>query len=107
MRPSRTAEFLNAAAESHEIVLHSQALNGIVHGRAVMDVTRERAKSLAASLGDLATASGGNLVIVRCPAAWKAAFPVWGRPGPDRELMKHVKQTLDPKNVFNPGRLLG
>ncbi|MFO0801732.1 MAG: FAD-binding oxidoreductase [Gemmataceae bacterium] len=107
VRPSRTAEFLNAAAESHEIVLHSQALNGIVHGRAVTDVTLERAKSVAASLGDLAVAGGGNLAIVRCPTAWKSAFPVWGRPGPDRELMKHVKQTLDPKNVFNPGRLLG
>ena len=32
-------------------------------------------------------------------------LPVWGRPRGDRELMRHVKATLDPKNVFNPGRL--
>ena len=32
---------------------------------------------------------------------------MWGRPGGDRELMRDVKTTLDPKNVFNPGRLFG
>ena len=47
----------------------------------------------------------GNLTVRRCPTAWKKDLPVWGRPGPDRELMRHVKRTLDPQNVFNPGRL--
>jgi glycolate oxidase FAD binding subunit len=28
-------------------------------------------------------------------------------PSPDVELMRHVKKTLDPDNVFNPGRLFG
>lgn len=30
-----------------------------------------------------------------------------GKPTPDQELMRHVKKTLDPDNVFNPGRLFG
>ncbi len=48
-----------------------------------------------------------DAVIRRCPADWKKSVPVWGTPGSSWELMRHVKQTLDPDNVFNPGRLFG
>lgn len=107
VRSSRTAEFLNAAAKCPELVLHAQALNGIVHGRSVESIPLERTKAIAASLGTLAAEYGGNFTVCRCPAAWKSGLPVWGKPGPDHELMKHVKRTLDPRNVFNPGRLFG
>ena len=43
----------------------------------------------------------------RCPAEWKRRLRVWGRPVDPLDLMRHVKKTLDPKNVFNPGRLFG
>jgi glycolate oxidase FAD binding subunit len=56
------------------------------------------------SLNAMAAAAGGNLVIERCPLAWKAALPIWGRPTADHKLMRRVKQTLDPKSTFNPGR---
>ena len=41
----------------------------------------------------------------RCPVAGKKALPVWGAPRGDWEMMRHLKRTLDPRNVFNPGRL--
>jgi len=107
VRPSRTAEFLHAVEGWDDVRIHSQALNGIVHGRAVHEIAQERAASISKTLADRAAECGGNFTIRRCPAAWKAALPVWGRPGPDRDLMRHVKNTLDPKNVFNPGRLFG
>lgn len=43
----------------------------------------------------------------RCPAARKSGLPVWGASPPGWDLMRHVKKTLDPDNVFNPGRLFG
>ena len=55
---------------------------------------------------------GGNSVLRCCPSLWKRdkgvfANRIWGKPGGDRELMKHLKRTLDPGDVFNPGRLFG
>jgi glycolate oxidase FAD binding subunit len=44
-------------------------------------------------------------VIHRCPAEGKKSRSVWGKLPDGWELMKHVKRTLDPDNVFNPGRL--
>jgi len=46
-------------------------------------------------------------LIRRCPTEAKKSLPVWGKPTPDWELMRHIKKTLDPDNVFNPGRLFG
>jgi glycolate oxidase FAD binding subunit len=109
MRPSRTAEFAAAAAESHrDVQLQAHALSGIVHGvYPDLGWSAERAAAVVAPLLDRAAGGDGNLVIRRCPTAWKAALPVWGHPGSDRALMRHVKTTLDPKTVFNPGRLFG
>ena len=105
VRPSALARFANAAAESNDYRIQSQALNGILTASTVMDMSFEKALLEVNRLAAIAAECGGNLTIRRCPASWKSRLPVWGRPGPDRELMKHVKRTLDPKNVFNPGRL--
>lgn len=43
----------------------------------------------------------------RCPVAWKRTRPFWGPLPPAWEFMKHLKRTLDPDDVFNPGRLFG
>lgn len=109
VRPSRTAEFAAAVADSHrEVLIQAHALNGIVHALYPdLGGSADRAAGLVTPLLNRAADGGGNLVVRRCPATWKAALPVWGRPGPDRDLMRHVKRTLDPKNVFNPGRLFG
>ena len=55
--------------------------------------------------GTLAGADG-RYVVRRCPPAWKKEVRVWGRESGDRALMRHVKATLDPKNLFNPGRFV-
>ncbi len=44
-------------------------------------------------------------MIHRCPTEIKKTRNVWGKVSNSWELMKHVKRTLDPDNVFNPGRL--
>ena len=84
---SHVAELAAAAAPG---LVHAHALNGIVWCHPD---------------GDLLPP--GNFMVRRCPVPLKKTLPVWGKPGSDRELMKHLKRTLDPKNVFNPGRLFG
>jgi glycolate oxidase FAD binding subunit len=48
-----------------------------------------------------------GVVVRRCPAERKKSLPMWGTPPAGWELMRHIKKTLDPDNVFNPGRLFG
>ena len=90
VRPSETAAVVAAVRTGPEILVHSEPLNGIVW----VHTADDRPPG-----GDV------NWTVRRCPAEWKTRLPVWGRPRGDWELMRHVKRTLDPKNVFNPGRL--
>jgi glycolate oxidase FAD binding subunit len=105
--PAATAEFFrhaNGLAPRPALVAH--AGNGIVFGHLPADVGPERARVVLDDLGRLAAERAGNVVVVRCPPAWKAVVPVWGRPTPDRVLMRAVKDRLDPGRVFNPGRFV-
>ena len=54
----------------------------------------------------MAAAARGNVVLLRCPTEWKRELPVWGRPRGDGWLMKAIKEKLDPKGIFNPGRFV-
>ncbi len=58
-------------------------------------------------LRERAAALGGHLVVTRCPAALKTTDFVWGPPRGDLALMRAVKEKLDPRGVFNPGRYVG
>jgi glycolate oxidase FAD binding subunit len=55
---------------------------------------------------DAAKAAQGNLVLPHCPPAWKRSLPVWGAPRNDDWLMRSVKDKLDPRRIFNPGRFV-
>jgi glycolate oxidase FAD binding subunit len=68
-------------------------------------LTAERAAAMLKGLLTTATAAHGNLIVLRCPTAWKAALPVWGAPRGDAWLTRRVKDALDPRGLFNPGRL--
>jgi len=109
-RPSRVASYFARSAAGGPDLLFAEALSGIVWGAAADGdpaeaMTPDRLESLIHSPSG--TADGAHVTVRRCPPAWKATLPVWGRPAADRELMRHVKRTLDPGNVFNPGRLFG
>lgn len=82
--PSQVAGEL---ARSSSALVHAHALSGVIwhHGKGFTD----------------------GAMIRRCPSEAKKSQPVWGKTTPDWELMRHVKKTLDPDNVFNPGRLFG
>jgi glycolate oxidase FAD binding subunit len=103
VRPGEAARFCNSAG----VWVRAHALNGIVYGYADYPVSHDGATPMAKLLTDAAADCGGTLTVPRCPTEWKKSLPVWGEPTPAWELMRHVKKTLDPDNVFNPGRLFG
>ncbi|QDU20051.1 FAD-binding oxidoreductase [Urbifossiella limnaea] len=102
VRRSRTAAFCVAASGlSDAMTVHAEGLSGIVHGTG--DVDEPTAAAMLTQL--TALAGDGSVVVRRCPPAWKAALPVWGRLPADVAVMRQVKHALDPADVFNPGRL--
>ena len=103
--PGFVARFcLGAAAD--RLLLHAHAGSGIVRGHLSGDLTRDRAAAMLKGLHESAAAAKGNVVLPRCPPAWKATLPVWGLPRGDAWLMRKVKEQLDPRRLFNPGRFL-
>jgi glycolate oxidase FAD binding subunit len=104
--PSATASFCRAASALTEpLLLQAHAGNGIVVGHAAADLTRDRAASLLRELRELVAAAHGQVIVLRCPAAWKDTLFVWGSPR-DVWLMRTVKEHLDPRRLFNPGRFV-
>jgi glycolate oxidase FAD binding subunit len=105
--PRATAEFCrNAAALPEAPLLQAHAGNGIVVGHVDGPLTAERAQAMLKALQDWAAAAHGNVILLRCPPAWKKVLPVWGRPRGDLWLMRRVKEQLDPRRLFNPGRFV-
>ena len=89
---------------SDRLRVQAHAGNGIILGHIEGELALEEAQSLLAKLREEASGAG-NLVVRRCPTAWKKSLPIWGTPRGDLPLMKAVKKRLDPKQLFNPGRL--
>jgi FAD/FMN-containing dehydrogenase len=48
---------------------------------------------------------GGSLVVEKASADLKREFDPWGSFGSAAELMKRIKQELDPENLLSPGRI--
>jgi glycolate oxidase FAD binding subunit len=98
-----TAAFcVEAARVLAPVRLQAHAGNGIVVGQCLgADVVDQLHK-----VRGLAAAAGGHLVFTRCPARWKDAAFVWGPRRGDAELMRAIKDKLDPCRLFNPGRFV-
>jgi glycolate oxidase FAD binding subunit len=105
--PSATATLCQQIASyDAEISLQAHAGNGIVVGHTPSGRTYEQCEALQRRLQALAAESQGNVVITRCPPAWKANLAVWGLPRSDAWLMRRLKGILDPQNIFSPGRFM-
>ena len=62
----------------------------------VVQAAREKARSL-----------GANLVVQRCPPSVKAHIDVWGDRIEGLDVMRRIKEEMDPKHTLSPGRFVG
>jgi glycolate oxidase FAD binding subunit len=102
--PHAAASFCREFSE--DCLLHAHAGSGIVLGHLDQHATLEQATTLMQRVRHAAASAGGNVVLLRCPTAWKKELPVWGNPRADAWLMKAVKDKLDSRGIFNPGRFV-
>lgn len=49
---------------------------------------------------------GSSAVVVRCPRESKQRFDVWGSTTNDLEIMRGVRNTMDPNKILNRGRFI-
>ena len=103
-RPSALAALaLKADAAHSQAVVHCHAGNGIAFAHLPNEPKPDRLSTVLGEL--LGTAAHENVQILRCPRDWKAVLPVWGLDRGDRALMGRIRATLDPRGLFNPGRV--
>jgi len=88
------------------VSIQAHAGSGIVFGHIPEGVSRQVAFTSIDMLLQKAVRYQGNLVLPYCLPEWKADFPVWGQTRPDVKVMRKVKESLDPKALFNPGRFV-
>ena len=103
-RPSAVAALaLMADALHSQAIVHVHAGNGIAFVHIPNETKPDR---LATILQELTSdRKEDNFQILRCSPAWKDGLPVWGHDRGDRRLMGTIRATLDPRRVFNPGRV--
>lgn len=104
MLPSKLAEVARTVPIRVPFLIQASALNGIIWFHAPDEFGPDDHEKLPWMEQRLAVSGIHHYVMRRCPTAHKKTLRVWGRPV-DRELMRTVKKTLDPDNIFNPGRL--
>lgn len=95
-----------AGRQDATIALEAHAASGIAVGHLLGDVSLDQAAAILSVLRQHAVQSRGNLVVLCCPPDWKRQLPVWGEARPDWPFMKSLKQALDPRGIFNPGRFV-
>jgi glycolate oxidase FAD binding subunit len=95
---------VTAREEPWQIKAH--AGNGVVLIQANVEVGKDRASDLLSMVQKFATEQGGNAVVEDCPPEWKSGLSIWGPPRNDYWLMHRIKESLDPNNIFNPGRFV-
>ena len=50
---------------------------------------------------------GGNFVVERAEYEWKTELPIWGVARPEQDIIRRIKEQVDPKRIFSPGRYIG
>ncbi len=105
--PSAVADFCVWAQQmAPRSLLQAHAGSGIVRLQ-TSGLGLQEAREMLPKLILRAQAAAGNVIVTRCPASWKRDLAIWGAPRSDLALMRQIKEKLDPRRLFNPGRFVG
>lgn len=103
---SRSQEVLDLATEN-EISLQVHAGSGVAYGHLPDRCTSSAvANHLLQPFRQLAEVSGGGLTVLNSEADWLADIELAGRRTGSLELMKNIKNALDPAGLMSPGKFL-
>lgn len=94
------------AAERAGAHVRGSAGAGVVYAALPPGTGAQEARAAVEGLRRATTARGGSTVVIDAPAHLKAGLDVWG-PVPALDLMRRVKDQLDPDHRLAPGRFVG
>ena len=113
LRPTDLVSFVNDVAAlrndeaSHPAVMWQAGVgDGRVRAIAQPPVYHRETVRALERLRQKAESFGGHLVVENAPIEIKNEFDAWGDFGSATELMKRVKQQLDPQGLLSPGRFV-
>jgi glycolate dehydrogenase FAD-binding subunit len=79
---------------------------GVLHVGVPTGTEPARVAEIVTRLRGTATASGGSVTVLTAPPDVRAAVDGWG-PVPGLDLMRRLKDELDPAHRLSPGRFVG
>ena len=104
VRPTDIPELIRLLRSSAGTVIRAQLSAGVLDAQ--LEGLRPGPAAVAAV--ESAVPNGGHLTWTNVPDEWRPYIrDVWGKPGGGFQLMRGIKQALDPPNLFSPGRFLG
>ena len=67
---------------------------------------KDEARRIAATLSQEAARAGGHLVLEVCPLELKREIDIWGEEPDGIEVMRRLKEQMDPARILSPGRFV-
>ena len=95
--PTRAAFLLRAGGVAYLALL----------GESESETAKETLQRAVSQLFSCANEKNGSATLLHAPDWLKAQVNVWGATRADFPLMQRVKRSLDPQNIFAPGRFVG
>ncbi len=100
-----------AKASGVECALICHAGNGVLYTYLFIDPKREEKSgsipSLIEEFSSVVRKYEGQLMVEFSPPDIKKKIDVWGGWRPDYEIMRRIKEKIDPQGILNPGRFVG
>jgi glycolate oxidase FAD binding subunit len=94
-------------ADQHGVPVHVRgSASGVLYAALPASTAPEDAASVVADLRAAATSHTGSVVVLTAPTAVRDTVDVWG-PVPGLDLMRRLKEQLDPDHRLAPGRFVG
>ncbi len=109
VRPSRIGGLLRTINQLPEGGVAIDAATGTVRLYWFDDQGDDMTESLIYRIREAALDAGGHLTVESCPLSVKRRIDIWGDlvSGQGLDLMRRVKQKLDPNSIMSPGRMAG